>query len=214
MEVLQNCPLFSGFTGAQICALLENSGGLRRKLKKGERLPEHRLGLLLSGALSIKGQAVDSREFELNHILPGAAFGAASLFLQGTTLSSIFAEKNSEVFLLDADQVWALMDASSRFRSNYIVFLCGRIAFLNKKIESLSGYTAESRLLAYLQQEQQEGEVQIASFRALAGALGISRASLYRAMDALAAAGQLQRLGNRLVLTGDSPDEQPLCTAF
>lgn len=206
MEVLQSCPLFSGLTDAQIRALLEDFGGVRRKIKKGEEVPSHRLGLLLSGQLFIRGRSIDNRVYALNRIYPGAAFGAASLFLEDIELSSIFAEKSSEVILFAPERAWAMLQSSPRFCQNYIRFLCGRIAFLNRKIETLSGHTAESKLLSYLQREQQGGVVKIASFRALADQLGISRASLYRAMDALAAAGQLERQSDTLSLLGSAPD--------
>lgn len=202
MEILQNCPLFSGFTEEEISKLLQSAGPQRCKMKKGEKVPAGHLGLLLSGRLCIKGQAADSRQIALNHVLPGAAFGAAALFLEGPALSDIYAEIASEVLLLNAEQVWAMMDDCPLFRKNYVMFLCGRIAFLNHKIETLSGYTAESRLLAYLQQKQQGGVLQIRNFSALAGILGISRASLYRAMDALLASGQIARQGDCILVQG------------
>lgn len=203
MEILQNCPLFSGFTEEEIGKLLQCAEPRRCKMKKGEKVPAGYLGLLLSGRLCIKGQAADSRQIALNHVLPGSAFGAAALFLEGPALSDIYAEVASEVLLLNAEQVWALMDDCPLFRKNYIMFLCGRIAFLNKKIETLSGYTAESRLLAYLQQKQQGGVLQIRNYSALAGILGISRASLYRAMDALLASGQIARQGDCILVQGN-----------
>ena len=126
MEVLQSCPLFSGLTDAQIRALLEDFGGVRRKIKKGEEVPSHRLGLLLSGQLFIRGRSIDNRVYALNRIYPGAAFGAASLFLEDIELSSIFAEKSSEVILFAPEQAWAMLQSSPRFCQNYIRFLCGR----------------------------------------------------------------------------------------
>lgn len=200
MKILQSCPLFSGFSAEEIASLLQSTGCAAQKLKKGEAVPSHHLGLLLSGRLRVLGRSADDREIELNHILPGAAFGAASLFLEHTELSSIHAETQSEALLLPAEQVWQLLDASQGFRKNYISFLCGRIAFLNRKIENLSGFSAESRLLAYLRQEQKNGALEVRSFQALAGMLGISRSSLYRAMDTLSAQGQIERQGNRIIL--------------
>lgn len=73
MEVLQKCPLFSGFEGEEISILLGRAQPLRCKMKKGEKVPAGHLGLLLSGRLCIKGQAADSRSIQLNHVLPGAA---------------------------------------------------------------------------------------------------------------------------------------------
>lgn len=202
LEVLQKCPLFSGFEKEEISILLQRAKGRQCKMKKGEKVPAGYLGLLLSGRLCIKGQAADSREIQLNHVLPGAAFCAAAPFLEGPALSDIYAEIASEVLLLSAEQLWAMMDDSPLFRKNYIVFLCGRIAFLNQKIETLSGGAAERRLLAYLQQKQQGGVLQIRNFSALAGALGISRASLYRALDALVSSGQIARQGD-CILVGE-----------
>ena len=55
-------------------------------------------------------------------------------------------------------------------------------------------------MLAYLRQEQKNGALEVRSFQALAGMLGISRSSLYRAMDTLSAQGQIERQGNRIIL--------------
>ena len=123
LEVLQKCPLFSGFEKEEISILLQRAKGRQCKMKKGEKVPAGQLGLLLSGRLCIKGQAADSREIQLNHVLPGAAFCAAAPFLEGPALSDIYAEIASEVLLLSAEQLWSMMDDSPLFRKNYIVFL-------------------------------------------------------------------------------------------
>ena len=133
MEVLQKCPLFSGFEKEEISILLQRAKGRQCKMKKGEKVPAGYLGLLLSGRLCIKGQAADSREIQLNHVLPGAAFCAAAPFLEGPALSDIYAEIASEVLLLSAEQLWAMMDDSPLFRKNYTGFFAAGSRFPNRR---------------------------------------------------------------------------------
>ncbi len=199
MKILQSCPLFSGFSAEEIASLLQSTGCAAQKLKKARPFPAiiwgccFPAGYAFWAARQMTGKLSSTTFCPARHLAPHR-------FFEHTELSSIHAETQSEALLLPAEQVWQLLDASQGFRKNYISFLCGRIAFLNRKIENLSGFSAESRLLAYLRQEQKNGALEVRSFQALAGMLGISRSSLYRAMDTLSAQGQIERQGNRIIL--------------
>ena len=76
---------------------------------------------------------------------------------------------------------------------NYIAFLSERIQFLNEKIGSFTAPTARVRLARWL--AAQTSPVQVKSYMALANELNVGRASLYRALDALASQGVLKRQG-------------------
>ena len=83
---------------------------------------------------------------------------------------------------------------------NITRFLVGRVVFLNKKISSLAGYTAASRLTMYLSENAKtvNGICSVTlpcSLTDFAEYLGLGRASLYRTLDAMEAAGKIKRRG-------------------
>ena len=144
---------------------------------------QHSLGVLLSGLVSSLG--------------PGDLFGAAALFNDredyATTLT---ARASCRLLFFPQEQVAGLLEAHPGLARNYIRYLSGRIRFLDRKIEGLIAGSAERRLAQYLLERQADGAVVLdCSVTGLAGRLNVSRASLYRALDSLAAAGAIEKNG-------------------
>ena len=91
------------------------------------------------------------------------------------------------------------------FAVNFAEFLVGRVLFLNKKIASLAGYSASSRLTMYIEDNasMRDGVMQLrlpCSLTDFAEMLGVGRASLYRTLDAMEAEGKITRRGRNIII--------------
>ncbi|MDO4573487.1 MAG: Crp/Fnr family transcriptional regulator, partial [Clostridia bacterium] len=128
---------------------------------------------------------------------PGSIFGAASLFGgEGRYVAHIAAEKSTWALLIEEAAFKMLVKESPEIAENYIAYLTGRIRFLSGRIDGFVKPGCEERVLLYLSRNAQEGEWRAEmGIRAMAETLGISRASLYRALDALEDKGVIERDG-------------------
>ncbi len=199
---VQACSLFRGMEISQVLAALEAVGVRRVCYRRGETIYRPHdfsrdLGILLSGTV-----AVTKGDFPVSRLRPGDLFGAAALYNEEpdyvTTLNVL---ADCAVLLLSQDWLEGQMDLRPELRRNYIRYLSGRIRFLSGKMEELTGPTAEAKLLHYLAQRAQAGTVALdCSMTELAKRLGMGRASLYRALDALEGEGTIKRNGKTVLL--------------
>ena len=82
---------------------------------------------------------------------------------------------------------------------SYVTYLSQRIWFLSGKIDALTAGTAGRKVAQYLLAHEEEGRVALdCSLTGLAGRLGVSRASLYRALDDLQAQGAISHRGRTI----------------
>lgn len=168
-----------------------------RRVKRGEVIytPEHFercLGILLEGEIQVsKGALI------ISVLRPGALFGAAALFNDRPDYATTLTARTAcSVLLLPQALVEELMARFPEVGRSYVYYLSGRIRFLNEKIETLSAGSAERRLAQYLLERQAGERVEPeCSATGLARRLNVSRASLYRAFDALEALHAIRREG-------------------
>ena len=160
---------------------------LRRRAARGEVLydPRHfqrSLGVVLEGRIQVnKGPLI------MSVLGPGELFGAAALFNDrpdyATTLT---ARTPCALVLLPQDLVEELMGRWPQVGRNYVAYLSGRIRFLSAKIDALTAGPALRKAARYLLSRQAAGTAELdCSVTDLAHRLGVSRASLYRALDGL-----------------------------
>jgi CRP-like cAMP-binding protein len=191
---------------AQAVAELLTEGWRSLPFSKGEIIfgrgkNQDALGLIVRGRASAKsGNAVILRGFA-----KGDLFGAAALFAAtGEPFNEIVAESAGEALLLPREAVSRLLASQPRAAENYIRFLAQRIAFLNRKISSLSSGETIKRLAAHISAACQPDPVGRPVFKGnisrLAQSLGISRASLYRGLEQLQEDGCLHREGKTVVI--------------
>jgi CRP-like cAMP-binding protein len=189
-----------------------------RRFRRGETIYcadsfERSLGILVSGRCRVTKPAPDGKEIIMSALKPGDVFGAAALFTkEGDYVTSVRAASAVEVLFLGEELVRELLKRDFALCERYLSYLCGRIRFLNKRIEAFTGGSAEQRLLSYVigaaREEGGRKITPVVSATRLAKALDIGRASLYRAMDALVEQGKIAREGKRLVLLQDIPNNQ------
>lgn len=201
---LEHCFLFRGFSRQEIEALLCAPGLICRRYTQGEVMvsPESYTPVLM---LLLKGSAVVEKRageglLRMNELSLGALFGLASLFDASHTFpTSVIASKNAEVLIIPENTLRAMMEKEFRLTENYIRYLTGRVHFLNERIEGLLYPSAEERVLLYLTQHAEDGRL-TQGLTSLAQCLGMSRASLYRALDKLEQEGKLIRERRQFIL--------------
>ena len=194
--------LFDGCQPRMIEDIILGSGTLHC-FRSGEAMEseERAVGILLSGR-GVIYSSDKGRQTLLRFISPGDAVGVAGLFADKAPNTRIYAcgDGKSEMFFVGRKAFEELMtvETDGRFRTNLIKFLSDRVTFLNSKIDCVTGGSAERRLVMFLKNSStnDNGEVEIGmSMTALAHALDIGRASLYRAFDALEEDGAISRNG-------------------
>lgn len=199
---LLSCPLFLGCPKEVVCRALDDPECRLHTFENGQTLYQPRrffrcLGVLLSGGVRVTRDAL-----AISVLSPGDLFGAAALFNDrpdyATTLTAC---APCRVILLTQELVSRLMDASPQVRDNYICYLSGRIRFLSGKIRSLAADGAEGKLKQYLLTTLLPDRPRLdCPATELARRLGISRASLYRAFDALERQGLIRREGRSILV--------------
>ncbi len=205
------------FAGCEV-QLIEDiilSNGTVLAFRSGELMESggREVGILLSGR-GVIYSSDKGRQALLRFIAPGDAVGVAGLFAEKAPDTRIFAcgDGKSEMFFIGRDAFEKLMNEESdgSFRTNLIRFLSDRVAFLNSRIDCVTGGSAERKLALFIKNSPvaSSGEISIGmSMTALAHALDIGRASLYRAFESLQNDGIIIRDGDRIkVLSHSSLD--------
>ena len=163
------------------------------------------LGVVLEGRVQVNKGALIMSVLE-----PGDLFGAAALFNdRADYATTLTARAPCRVLLLPQALVEELMGRFPEVGRNYVAYLSGRICFLSGKLDALPAGSAERKVAQYLLSRREGGWVELdCSAAGLARRLGVSRASLYRALDALAGRGILPREGRRVqVLQPDALEQ-------
>lgn len=159
------------------------------------------LGLVLSGEAVIYQDDV-----LLNRVETGGCFGAAALFCEAQEYPTVIrAGSACDVMLCDRALLCDILTLDRLLLERYLAFLSERILFLNQKIETFTRPDAAAKLLSFLQQNAvplPDGTARLScrSFSALAHALDLGRASLYRALDTLETQQFIKRENKAVIL--------------
>lgn len=207
---LQDLFLFRGFSPQQIAGLLFTPGIGVLRFQEGATLLSQQsaapaLGILLRGAAVVEKQSGQGF-LRMSELGPGALYGMAALFLGGAQRSfptRVIALRNCTALVIPEIVLRELFQREYRLAENYIRYLTERIYFLNARIDGLIQPSVPERVLLYLQQNAVGGEI-THGLTQLAQALSISRAALYRALDALEASGRISRQGRHMRLLEES----------
>lgn len=158
---------------------------------------QRRLGLLLTGTIQ-----VSKGPYLISILCPGELFGAAALFSQAAEYpATLTAHTACSVLFFPRELVEERLDACPAASRSYIVYLSERVRFLTGKIEGLTAGSTGRKLARYLLGQSSGGAVELdCSATTLAKWLHVSRASLYRAFDALTASGAIARSGRTVRL--------------
>lgn len=203
------CCLFRDCAPDEVKAFLQASDVTVCEFAGGETIPpalrEHCWGIVLRGSVRIFSDGEGGAAL-LNVVGDSEPFDIAALTGRRTAfppVSAIAAGRCRAAFVKACD-VRTLMRDYPTVAANCLAFMTGRIAFLNRKIHTLSCGSAEGKLADFLLSEFQCEDdslvVRVKSCVELAGRLNISRASLYRALGALEERGAIARSGKHIVI--------------
>ena len=185
-------------------ALLEEvlAGSERVSVPKGGTVYDpHRfrrcLGVLLSGEVEVRRESL-----LVARLRAGELFGAAALFGGGdaypTTLTAL---TDCALVLIPQEGVARLVRESGAFAEGYVTYLSGRIRFLSGRLDTVSADGGAGKLARYLLTAADgEGRLTLSATQ-LCQRLGVGRATLYRAFDALERAGAARREGRSIIIT-------------
>ncbi len=203
-KLISETPLFAGLEPGFVeraCALAhvrECAPGETLFLEGGEA---GGLGILIEGRAQVRKAAGGSRVL-MSVLEPGAMTGASCLFVRDAhAVTEVLAVRQARFALFGEDSLKTLMRENFALAENYMRYLAGRVRFLTGRIESIGSPGASEKLMNYLALNASEGKLALPmGFKALADALCVSRASLYRVLDELEAQGRLRREGKTLYL--------------
>ncbi len=174
-----------------------------QNFKKGEIIYssntfKNALGFVVEGnavAVSNNDNKVYLKSFDQN-----MCFGAAALFGDSTTyVSTVTAKTDISILFISEEQLKAIFTKYPQTAINYITFLSDKVRFLNTKLRVISCMSAEDTVLTYLSNvTDSENYAQIPkNMTVFAKMLGLSRASLYRALDILIENGSILKENNK-----------------
>lgn len=192
-------PIFRSLSDSKLSDIVSDMRCKKASASDGEEISANGLGLflILSGSVLVfrKGNGLPVL---LQRLEKGKVFGAASLFGgENEAVTILRAEGDATAFFMPIGLIEELIRENSVFALSYITFLSGKIRFLNKRMSELSAPSVTQKLAAYLMREENG----IAQTKVkLASALGIGRASLYRALDELTELGLISVNGRSVTV--------------
>ena len=160
----KKCPVFDGIIGIEsLSALFACLGVKRRRLEKGDALMRtgeraDRIGILLSGSLSVSAYDLDGRRTIIKRIGPGEIVAAAQALSGADAMSvDVEADGDGDVLLVKTDRILSPCENACAFHARLVRNIMRTLAVksleLNRKIEILSHRSTQDRLMAYLRQK-------------------------------------------------------------
>lgn len=158
------------------------------------------VGFIVKGSAKVIKKGSD---LVVGRLFENDVFGCQCLFLSGEYFTNeIVALSDTTVLFIPKRIMSYLLNEKPALALDYIRYLSKRIYFLNSRIISFTGGTAESRLANFLLTSFGDYKTFVLdiSLSALAVSLDIGRASLYRGFDKLISSGAIERRGKLIRL--------------
>jgi CRP-like cAMP-binding protein len=162
----KKCPVFDGIGIESLSALFACLGVKRRRLEKGDALMRtgeraDRIGILLSGSLSVSAYDLDGRRTIIKRIGPGEIVAAAQALSGADAMSvDVEADGDCDVLLVKTDRILSPCENACAFHSRLVRNIMRTLAVktleLNRKIDVLSRRATADRLMAYLRAVSKE----------------------------------------------------------
>jgi len=206
LAVLKKHPLFSSLDGESVERYLlpsdvETVTFDAHEIAYSSSSERVRIGILLSGAARVQTSTAGGHAL-LKSLRVGELFGIANLYAEDEPFpSTIVTTAPSRILFLEGAAVRRLIEANPAILRSYLTFQSKKIVYLNRKIATLTAGSAEKKLVVFLLEYEQDGVfTPPCPMNRLAELLGIGRASLYRAIDALCAEGLIEKRDKTIYL--------------
>lgn len=204
IEILKTAPIFCQIDTKLIEDTLSDDNFRFLHLNIGDTaVIRNSIALVTDGAFKIE-KSLGNKNAYLKALDTGGIVGIATLFdEQNQYISTLVAKKDSELLIIDEACIESFIRGSSEFSYSLVKLLCGKIRYLNTRIDTYTKTGAEEKLLEFLSHSvtriSPNGCVEM-SMSSLSSALGIGRASLYRAIDSLEEKGIISKKGKKIYL--------------
>lgn len=215
-KIAQGTPLFYNMETKWIETLLTTEGVQVLHYAAGESIYSPNcfakcLGFVVAGQARVVKTQPDgaSGAMPMSVLHVGELFGAAALFTQEPCyVADIVAHGSTWAVLICEEALVRMMRQDFRIAQNYMAYLTARIRFLSARLDGFVPPTVEERVLAFVRANATDGVYcPERGFAAMADALRIGRATLYRAFDTLTASGRLMKTGRTLALGNEKTIE-------
>ncbi len=162
---------------------------------------ERYIGIVIFGSASVL-PANGAQNAMLKILCHGDMFGISNIYSKDLPFPSIISARCAcSVLFITAKAFKDLIENDKGALRAYLSLLNSKIGYLNQKICTLTAGSTEKRLALYLCENECGGEIfPTVSMSALADMLNVGRASLYRALDTLAAQGLITRDGKKIII--------------
>ena len=159
-----------------------------------------RIGILLRGSAEVNRESSDG-SMHMSTLKRNDLFGAASLCGGNEAyVTDIRCKERTRVLIIPEKEMLDLLSGNRTVLRNYLCYLNSRIRFLNKRLDAFSKNTVSARVMTYFASEANGRVYRVKSFTKLSESLCISRATLYRALDALENEHKIRRNGKEIEL--------------
>jgi CRP-like cAMP-binding protein len=159
-----------------------------------------RLCIILRGSADVSRVSEDGL-MHMSTLKRNDLYGAASLFGGDVGyVTDIRCNERVRALVITEDKVLALLSENQTVLRNYLRYLNGRIRFLNKRLDAFSKNTVAAKLLTFFAAEAKDNVYTVKNYTKLSETLCLSRATLYRALDALETSGKIKREGKNITI--------------
>lgn len=200
--IMKNVALFSGVSESAVAALVADGGTRRAEFARGGVIcrrgnANDYLIVIISGKAEVRKGSVVMRRFGA-----GDVTGVSTLFGgDGVMDSDITAQTKLTALFFTKAAVLAAIRSDPALAENYIAFLSARVRFLNGVISRCTGADSAAKLARYLADAAaRNGDTFELNVSRAASELSLGRATVYRALEALSAAGCVERRGRELTV--------------
>ena len=203
-EILKKNRLFKEIDEKDYKDLLSMNMHTLTSLKPNEELNvTNSLVIVIDGALEAYKNEYGKKIF-LKRVSPSEITGIATLFdKSGQYISTLLAKKESTLLMLSEGFVLSLLRTSPIFAETFSRLLCEKLRYLNSRIDTYTQTTADEKLFEFIKSSAKIGDnypfIEM-SMSSLSSALGIGRASLYRAISTLEERDIISKDGKKIYL--------------
>lgn len=208
MNLLEN-PLFAGILPEELdqmktCFEMEN-----RTFREKEEIPtEGRVGILLSGSVSLNRLGADGNLDMLEYLTDGGIFGAFFSLFEDSGEIIALCEKACTVVFIDTCHITKRCSRACHHHSqvveNLLSLMTEKVQQLSEKVKILSNRSIRDKLLCYFRMQSiKTGKDEILipfSFSALANYLCVDRSAMTRELRKMKAEGLVDVNGRQVRL--------------